>query len=203
MARKLHYFNVNGLGEPIRYLLHYGKQNFEDVRYERATWPIKSVKDSLPYGQLPLYEEGGRSLNQSLAIARYLGQQFNLVPTDIWEQAELDAAVYNVYDFWAKALAWFKEKDVARKEILKKEILNEHIDFFFSRFERDLKANKGYFGGKLSWADFVFVGIVEVSNLFFGMEIEKKYPTVQALMQKVRTLPGVKEYIATRKPYTM
>lgn len=54
---------------------------------------------ALPYGQLPLYEEGNRSLNQSLAIVRYVGQKANLVPADLWEQATLDAIALTIYDF--------------------------------------------------------------------------------------------------------
>lgn len=60
------------------------------------TFPILG----LPYGQLPFYEEGNRSLNQSLAIARYLASKCDLVPSDSWDQAVLDAAVMNVYDFF-------------------------------------------------------------------------------------------------------
>lgn len=35
MSLKLQYFNVNGLAESIRYILHYSGQKFEDIRYER------------------------------------------------------------------------------------------------------------------------------------------------------------------------
>lgn len=55
---------------------------------------------ALPYGQLPLYEEGSKTLNQSLAIARYVANKTNLLPSDPWQQAVLDAAVFNIYDFW-------------------------------------------------------------------------------------------------------
>ncbi|CAH2242034.1 glutathione S-transferase-like [Pararge aegeria] len=202
MAKKLHYFDFNGVAEPIRYILHYGKEKFEDVRYEYKNWPMKNLKDSLPYGQLPLYEEGNRTINQSLAIARYVATLNNLVPTDPWEQAVLDAIVFNIYDFWQKVVAYIKEKDLTKKQFLKKEIMEETVDYFFSRFEKELQKNKGFFVGKLSWADFVFVGIVEASNLFLGEEIERKYPNTVALLNKIRSLPGVKEYIASRKPYT-
>lgn len=58
----------------------------------------------LPFGQLPLYEEDGKTLNQSLAIARYVAHKISLLPADPWEQAVVDALVFNIYDFWASKL---------------------------------------------------------------------------------------------------
>nr|AWX68898.1 glutathione S-transferase siama 3 [Heortia vitessoides] len=204
MSRKLQYFNLNGLAEPIRYILYYGGIKFEDVRYEFKSWPIKTVKDALPFGQLPWYEENGRSLNQSLAIARYVASQARLLPSDPWEQAVLDAAVFNIYDFWSKVVAFIKEEDPVKKQAMKSELFSETIDFYFSRFEKELQKNNGHFWSKLSWADFVLVGILESANLSLGQEIDlKKYPTIKALWAQVKSLPGVKEYVAVRKPYAL
>ncbi|XP_049871113.1 glutathione S-transferase-like [Pectinophora gossypiella] len=202
-TKKLHYFDVNGLGEAIRYILHYAGEKFEDIRYDRKSWPIKNVKDSLPFGLLPLYEEGNRSLHQSLAIARYVARKANLVPTDPWEEAVLDAVVYSVYDIWGHLIPYIKETDPVKKQEIKKKMMDETIDYFFSRFEKELKKNGGYFGGKLTWADFILVTFVEAVNLFFDTEIERNYPAVKALVQKIQSLPRVKDYIATRKPYTV
>lgn len=58
-----------------------------------------SVILGLPFGQLPLYEDGKRSLHQSLAIARYIATNTPLLPSDPWDQAVLDAAALTVYDF--------------------------------------------------------------------------------------------------------
>lgn len=38
MSRKLYYFDLNGLGEGIRYILHYGQLEFEDVRIPRIDY---------------------------------------------------------------------------------------------------------------------------------------------------------------------
>lgn len=46
MPLKLTYFELNGLAEGIRYILHYTGQKFEDVRHDLKTWPIKEIKDS-------------------------------------------------------------------------------------------------------------------------------------------------------------
>jgi hypothetical protein len=44
---KLTYFNVKGLGEPIRFLFAYGGIEFEDFRIEKQEWPqIKPCKSS-------------------------------------------------------------------------------------------------------------------------------------------------------------
>ncbi|KAL4716324.1 hypothetical protein ACJJTC_014804 [Scirpophaga incertulas] len=204
MAKKLSYFNGNGFAEPIRYMLHYGGQKFEDVRYDHSKWPIASVKESLPFGQMPLYEEGDRSLHQSLAIARYIASQTGLLPSDPWKQAILDAAALTLYDFYTKSKPYdfLTENDQSKKDAHLKHLMEEHVPYFFSRFEKQLKANNGHFGTKLSWADFILVGIVEVANLLYNTSVEKGYPTIEALLEEIRTLPNVKEYIAAREPYS-
>ncbi|XP_026313623.1 glutathione S-transferase-like isoform X2 [Hyposmocoma kahamanoa] len=179
MAQKLHYFDLNVYAEAIRYMLYYSGDKFEDVRHDRHQWPIQDVKDKLPYGKMPFYEEGNRSVDQSLAIARYVANKYNLLPSNPWDQAVLDAVVLHIYDFFSKAYVWYKEPDPARKDAMKKDIMEVQIDFYFSKFDKELKKNKGHFGGRLYWADFILVGIVEVSNLALGIEIEKKYPAVQ------------------------
>ncbi|CAD0200480.1 unnamed protein product [Chrysodeixis includens] len=203
MAKKLHYFNINALAEPIRYILHYTKQEFEDIRHDITTWPDVEFKKTLPFGQMPLYVEGDKSLTQSLAIAKYVARDSGLIPADAWQQALLDCAVYNIYDFWKNVVQFFLEKDEEKKEALKKVLFEETVDFFFSRFEKQLVENGGYFIGSLSWVEFVLVGIVESAILFLGIEIEKKYPKVKELVDKITNLPGVKEHIAARGPYTV
>ncbi|KAJ0177919.1 hypothetical protein K1T71_006792 [Dendrolimus kikuchii] len=203
MAKKLHYFNLNGIAESIRYILYYTGQKFEDIRYERSEWPVKSVKDALPYGQLPLFEDGDKKLTQSLAIAKYVSAGTALLPSTPWEQAILDSAVFSVYDFWSKIVPYILEQDPVKKAEIKKKIFGEFIEFYLSRFERDLKKNGGYFSGKLSWADFILVGILECADLVLETEVEAKYPSVKALIANVTSLPRVKEYITKRGPYSL
>lgn len=42
---KVYYFQVKALGEPIRLLLAYGGQEFEDIRLTQADW--SALKPSL------------------------------------------------------------------------------------------------------------------------------------------------------------
>nr|CAD7411034.1 unnamed protein product [Timema poppensis] len=85
---KLTYLNFIGIGEPIRFLLSYGKQEFEDERIEFELWP--AFKSSMPFGKTPVLEIDGKRTHQSVAICRYLGKQFGLAGKDDWENLEID-----------------------------------------------------------------------------------------------------------------
>lgn len=67
---KLNYFNGRGKAEPIRLLFAAAGQKYEDVRFERETWP--QYKPKSPTGQAPFIEinEGGNSrvLAESVTI---------------------------------------------------------------------------------------------------------------------------------------
>ncbi|XP_028177676.1 glutathione S-transferase-like [Ostrinia furnacalis] len=158
----------------------------------------KCLLPALPYGQLPIYEEDGRVLNQSIAIARYVASQTGLLPTDPWEQAKLDAAVLTIYDLIKKLATFFYAQDPEEKEKLKKQVL-EDVDYYYSRFEKELHAGGGYFGGKLSWADFILVNTTELLNLQLNQTVNTKYPAITALISEIYANPGVKEYLANKK----
>lgn len=123
---KLVYFNVMGLGEPIRFILSYAGVEFEDVRvfsltdewlkmksskYEISPRSNVSLRGSLrnvifvffftatPFGQLPMLEMGGKIYTQSLPICRYLAKQFNLAGSTDLDNLQIDAIAHAIYDF--------------------------------------------------------------------------------------------------------
>ncbi|GMS78550.1 hypothetical protein PENTCL1PPCAC_725, partial [Pristionchus entomophagus] len=63
--------------------------DFEDNRTTLADWP--KIKDSTPFGQLPVLYVDGKPIPQSFAIARYVAKQFGFAGASPFEAAWLDA----------------------------------------------------------------------------------------------------------------
>lgn len=94
MAVSLTYFDGRGLGEIPRLLLHEAGVKFEDRRLK----DIAPLKPELPFGQVPLYQEGDFKLAQSQAIARYIARTHNLYGKDAHESALIDSFIDGLND---------------------------------------------------------------------------------------------------------
>ena len=93
---ELVYFNIPGLGEPIRFLLAYLGVPFTDTRFgDRSEFIAR--KPLLKYGQVPVLIVNGVEIFQSSTIARFIAQKFDssgtLYPSSPWLAAEVDGIV--------------------------------------------------------------------------------------------------------------
>mmetsp|Transcript_32562 Transcript_32562/g.36922 ORF Transcript_32562/g.36922 Transcript_32562/m.36922 type:complete len:213 (-) Transcript_32562:242-880(-) len=78
----LHYFDVHGRGDPIRFMLYHAKVDFEDKRYSFEEFgPVKETL-GLEFGQIPMLEFEGKKLFQTNAILEYIGAKFGYRVTD-------------------------------------------------------------------------------------------------------------------------
>lgn len=99
---KLIYYDLPGRGEPIRWMLAYGRVPFEDYRIRevpayiapdspRPEWT--ALKPNTPFGTLPVLLVEGRYLGESYAIGRYLGRTCGLAGANDWETAQADSVL--------------------------------------------------------------------------------------------------------------
>ncbi|XP_030763259.1 glutathione S-transferase-like [Sitophilus oryzae] len=189
---KLYYFDTNGRGQIIRYLLAYGNQDFEDIRIPKEKWP--EFKKKTPYGQVPILEIDGKPIAQSFAIARYLGKKFNLVGKNDLEDLECDSLVDTLEDLVKRGTNYFEEENPEQKEIYRKKYYEEDVPFYLEKFDAMVSKNGGYsIGSQLTWADFPFVGTLEeLENR--GPGLLKSYPALSSLVDKVNNLQRVKSW---------
>ncbi|CAG2063589.1 unnamed protein product, partial [Timema podura] len=87
----------------------------------------------------------------------------------------------------------------ASKEKKKGPLLNETVPYYLKKFDEIVKNNGGYFvGGKLTWADLYFVGLLDYLSGMVGHDLVEKYENLKALKEKVLAIPAIKAWIEKR-----
>lgn len=73
------------------------------------------------------------------------------------------------------------------------------MPFYIQRLDEQVKDNGGYFvNGKLSWADIVFVGILDYLNHMSNCDIIESAENLKALREKVLSEPKIKAWVDKR-----
>jgi len=200
MVYKLTYFDGRGRGEIIRLLFAYQGVDYVDERVARDKWP--ALKSSTPFGQMPVLEVDGVKLCQSNACGRYLAREFNLAGKTELDQAKADMLVDCFDDSCKPILAFFMEKDEAKKAEAKKKFVEEQLPASLTMLEALLVANNGgtgYFvGNELTWADIAFINFVQWTAMGGATNPLEKFAKLRALDEKVRKLPKIAAWIEKR-----
>ncbi|KAK9719595.1 Glutathione S-transferase, N-terminal domain [Popillia japonica] len=196
---KLTYFNVKALAEAIRMLLKYGGIEFADVRADRWGTEWVELKPKMPFGQLPTLEENGKVVPQSVAITRYIAKKVKLVGNNEWEDLQIDSIVDTINDFRGKFASYFYVNDESIKEALKGPVLKDVVPYYLEKFEKITKENNGHFAlGRLTWADFYFVGMHEYLCDMAGKNLFEDYPNIRKVVENVYSIPAIKTWVETR-----
>ncbi|EZA53007.1 hypothetical protein DMN91_002419 [Ooceraea biroi] len=194
---KLRYFDVMGLGEPIRFLLSYGGLEFEDIRVDRGAWT--KMKPTMPFGQLPILEIDGKVYSQTLPICRYLAKQYDLSGKTDLDALEIDAVANALHDLRKQIALFYRETDEVLKAKKKKEVLSTVVPFYLEKLEELASKNGGYLhGGELSYADLFFVAIADSLSNACELDITRGKPNLKSLREKVLALPGIKTWVEKR-----
>ena len=145
----LYYFDLHGRGEPIRMLLTHAKVEFEDKRITNEEFAELRENGTLPSGQVPLWEDEGRFVNQTAAIMRLLGKQHGYYSMDPMEGYHADWAIDTLGDIFQPT---FMGKYFLPAENVTEENITEVADKFgtwVKVLENKLKTMEGdFFGGK-------------------------------------------------------
>merc|ERR1711997_1270293 len=122
---KLTHYNVRGRGETARLVLAYAGKEFEDKRIAPEDMP--SLKPSLPFGQLPVLEIDGDTIGQSMAIARFLANEYGIAGSSNLVKAQVDEVVDVMNDVQDAMYGTFFEKDEKVKAEKTKKVKEETI----------------------------------------------------------------------------
>jgi len=195
---KLTYFDMKGLAEPIRMMFAVAGVDYEDIRIQREEWPQK--KENYTYGQLPVLEVGGKQLAQSNAITRFLAKKFNLSGGDEFEAAKIDELAEVLIDLRAEWRKFFMEKDEAKKEELRKSLMEVTVPKYVGKAEAIKKENGGDFlvGQSLSFVDLQFAHFLELFVKTTSPDVMAPYPSLLKLQKTVYEVPAIAAWLEKR-----
>ena len=202
MEPLLTYFDVRGRAEVVRLLLEETGTPYRERRVQVTEWP--ALKSTLPFGQLPTYEEGDLFIYQSHAIYRYLARKHDLygateaerVRCDIVEQAFADAQNVLGTFYWSPH---FHEK--------RDEYERTTLPDTLGRLERLLVQNRGgegfWVGDRLSYVDFIAWHHLDYVRPFSQRTIER-FPALHGFKMRIEARPRIAEYLSSpRRPATL
>lgn len=195
---KLTYLDAKGLGESIRFILSYLGKEFEDIRLPFETLSKLRKMPEVPYGRVPYLEIDGTVIYQTTAILRHLAIEADLNGKNSKENLNIDMIAGTVGDLITEIQRFIKAKEPEEKDYIKECLVKEIIPFYMEKLE-SLIAKEGYLAnGKLSWADLYAVGYFESIPGLVGVELTEKYPSYKALVEKIHSLPGIKDWVQKR-----
>ncbi|PIC47038.1 hypothetical protein B9Z55_006521 [Caenorhabditis nigoni] len=200
---KLIYFPLRARAEIARQILEYAGKDYTEEVVTFEQWP--ALKNSTPFGQLPVLEVDGKPLGQSYAIARYLAKEFGLAGKTDVEEAEVDAIADQFKDYlndvvpYMSAVAGFKPGDVNQ---LRTDVFVPNFKKHFAFFEGILASNpSGFFvGNSLTWVDLLISQHVQ-DVLEKDLAVVEEFKKVQAHRKMVQGLDRIKQHIARRPEY--
>ncbi|GLG96502.1 Glutathione S-transferase [Gryllus bimaculatus] len=102
-----------------------------------------------------------------------------------------------------KTLDVYLAPDCKSKEKLREKLVNETFPFYFSKLDKMVLDNGGFFvGGQLSWVDIFFTSGVEGYNVV-GMDEDllKNYPNLSDLNKTIRSLPAIQSWL-NKRPFS-
>lgn len=202
---KLGYWDIRGLGQPIRYLLAYREVDFEEKRYscgpppkfDSSQWLDEKFTLDCDFPNLPYLLDGDDvKLTQNLAILRYLGRKYDLdaaADCDL-QKRRVDLMEQQVTDFrsgWVRLCyspGFASERDGYEKNL-------PNTLKAFSKFLGD----RPYFAGdRLTYVDFIAYEMF-AQHLVFSRASFADLANLTEFVARIEALPTMKAYLESDK----
>ena len=157
---KLIYFDgLYARAESTAMMLAHARVQYENERLGFEEFGKRKAAGEYPNGQLPVWVQNGRYMNESLAIIRLVGKQFGYYPPEFDEAAQADALLDFVNEHLPQLVTIvFMEKKYDAEGLGRyKTILEKLITFLEKRLAH---GHDFLVGNKLTIADFETASVV-------------------------------------------
>jgi len=188
------YWDIRGLAEPIRYLLHYKNVDFEDKRYQieetQAAWLSEKFTLGLDFPNLPYYIDGKVKLTQSTTIIRYLAQKHGLDGKTEEDRLRVSLAEQQIVDFRTSFghLCYNPEFEKLKAEYMEKVPVQ-------LKFVSDFLGDRKFLAGDyITYVDFMAFDAFEFFRYLIP-NVLNDFPTLKAYQNRIKQLPQLQTYL--------
>ncbi|KAM7539430.1 hypothetical protein Aperf_G00000056367 [Anoplocephala perfoliata] len=192
MAPVLGYFNIRGLAEHIRMLLHYLGVKYEDKIYNREEWFAEKFKLGMDFPNVPYYIDGDFKVTQTSAIIEYIADSHDMIPTCKKRRAMLHMLYNATADFRSSVddVLYHEHTDDDTKRFLKE------LPDKLNQYEKYLGEKKWLSGDEINYPDFS-LGDLLIQSERLEPNCLKKFPKLTAYLTRFKDLPRLKDYLAS------
>ncbi|XP_064459465.1 glutathione S-transferase Mu 1-like [Ornithodoros turicata] len=203
----LAYWSIRAIGQPIRYLLEYIGEPYENKTYDfiddvpgdecKTLWRKEREelrKQGLPFPNLPYYVDGKVNLTQSLAIMRYLGRTHGLYAKTHEEETQQDMLEGQVNDFRWSLIHHCKADTYESLRWNYPEVMHGQLKLFSDY----LGTKKWLLGEQLCYVDFMLYEALDQHNLFRPKCLDE-FSNLKAYHERFRSLPAILAYLRSER----
>jgi glutathione S-transferase len=190
------YWDIRGLGQPIRLLLTYLNIDFEDVRYTNPEgWFSKKFDMGFAFPNLPYYMDGDVKMTQTFAILRHLARKHKMDGKTEQEMIDISLMEEMVRDlaFGFARVAYNEKCDELKPDYLK--VLPTHL----KQIAEFMKDRKYVAGDHLTYIDFwAYEGLVKFHIL--TPDLMAPHDNLKQYIQRIEALPAIAAYKSKQEP---
>ena len=188
----LGYWDIRGLVESARLMLEYNSVDYEDKRYRDPNiWFKEKFSLGLDFPNLPYFFDGEVKLSESMAILKYVGKKYNLLPKNDAEKMKCDVAEGVLIDFRGHFTIMCYMPD--NFEANKKKFFDTTLPAKMELFEKYFDQNKWVAGESLTYLDFALCEFLDHVRLM-EPSVLNKYKNVNNYVERFFNLEKVAAY---------
>lgn len=196
------YWSIRGLGQPIRLLLAYAGQDFDEKCYEcgpgpefnKDCWFSEKFNLGLDFPNLPYYIDGSVKLTQSATILRYLARKHGLAARTDAEHIRVDLAMDEAIDLKRSAALLCYSRDF---ESLKPGFIKQAAEKL-KQADRFLGTAQWFAGDRLTFVDFFWWEVLDLLNAM-DSTLLSDFSNLNSFHKRFQALPAIKQYVESEK----
>ena len=187
------YFPIRGRAEPIRLILEELGIKYQENLVARANW--KDLKSKMPFGKVPMYEDGEFTIHESHAIYRYLARKHDLYGDTEGERIQcemLEQVLSDAVEAFSR-LTWSSHFEEKRPGFIDNQLHNtlDNLEYYLARSAR---GPDFWVGNRLTYIDFLGWTYLDCVRALTG-GIVGEYPNLAHLKQGFENRPKIREYL--------